>query len=104
MPIRSPAARDSKALENPIDMFVGPDGLLYVVPLHEGRILRVTDDDTIEVVAARASSANPATVDPPAKHSCGTLRESPSRKKTSTSPTRCSARCDASIRTGSSIP
>lgn len=43
-PTRSP-------LENPIDAAVGPDGLLYVLPLHEGRVLRVSAEELMEVVA-----------------------------------------------------
>ena len=38
-------------LENPIDIGVGPDGLLYVVPLHEGRLLRIDEAGDVEVVA-----------------------------------------------------
>ncbi len=38
-------------LENPIDARWGPDGLLYIAPLHEGRIIRVGADGRIEQVA-----------------------------------------------------
>ncbi len=38
-------------LENPIDALVGPDGKLYIVPLHEGRVLRLDDESRVEVVA-----------------------------------------------------
>jgi len=34
-------------LENPIDASYGPDGLLYVLPQHEGRVVRVEADGTI---------------------------------------------------------
>jgi hypothetical protein len=44
------AALDSP-LENPIAVAYGPDGLLYIAAEHEGRVLRVSADDTIEVVA-----------------------------------------------------
>ena len=38
-------------LENPVDAVFGADGLLYVQPQHEGRVVRVTDADTIEIIA-----------------------------------------------------
>lgn len=38
-------------LENPIDARWGPDGLLYIAPLHEGRVIRVGTDGRIEQVA-----------------------------------------------------
>lgn len=44
------AALDSP-LENPVDARWGPDGLLYIAPLHEGRIVRVSEDGLIERVA-----------------------------------------------------
>lgn len=37
-------------LENPIDARYGPDGLLYILPAHESRLLRVGDTNKIEVV------------------------------------------------------
>jgi len=45
------ADRLSTPLENPIDAAIGPDGLLYLLPLHEGRVIRVGQDGTIEAVA-----------------------------------------------------
>ena len=36
------APRDTP-LENPVDAVWGPDGLLYVLPQHEGRVIRVKD-------------------------------------------------------------
>jgi len=44
-------AAPESPLENPIDVGIGPDGLLYVAPLHEGRLLRVDADGRVEVVA-----------------------------------------------------
>ena len=49
------AALDSP-LENPIDARWGPDGLLYVAPLHEGRIIRVGEGGRIERVACTGES------------------------------------------------
>lgn len=43
-------------LENPIDAAWGPDGLLYVAALHEGRVVRVGDDGRIELVAGTGES------------------------------------------------
>ena len=49
------AALDSP-LENPVDARWGPDGLLYVAPLHEGRVIRVSEDGRIERVACTGES------------------------------------------------
>jgi DNA-binding beta-propeller fold protein YncE len=38
-------------LENPVDAVWGPDGLLYVLPQHEGRVIVVAADGTIARVA-----------------------------------------------------
>ncbi|MCB9761123.1 MAG: hypothetical protein H6739_14885 [Alphaproteobacteria bacterium] len=35
-------------LENPVDAAWGPDGLLYILPQHEGRVIRVNDSGVIE--------------------------------------------------------
>lgn len=41
----------SSPLENPVDATWGPDGDLYILPQHEGRVLRVPDSGLVEVVA-----------------------------------------------------
>lgn len=43
-------------LENPIDARWGPDGLLYIAPLHEGRVIRVDAVGRIERVAGTGES------------------------------------------------
>ncbi|MEZ4320839.1 MAG: hypothetical protein R3F61_25405 [Myxococcota bacterium] len=35
-------------LENPVDAAWGPDGVLYILPQHEGRVIMVGPDDTVE--------------------------------------------------------
>ncbi|MCB9674654.1 MAG: hypothetical protein H6737_06015 [Alphaproteobacteria bacterium] len=40
-------ARDTP-LENPIDAKWGPDGVLYVLPQHEGRVIMIGPDDIVE--------------------------------------------------------
>ena len=52
------ADRLETPLENPIDAAYGPDGLLYLAPLHEGRVIRVGAHDTIEVVAGTGEIAD----------------------------------------------
>lgn len=39
-------------LENPIDAARGPEGRLHILPLHEGRVIRVGDDGDIEACVA----------------------------------------------------
>ncbi len=50
------AAALESPLENPIDARWGPDGLLYVAPLHEGRLIRVGEDGRIERVVCTGES------------------------------------------------
>ncbi len=38
-------------LENPVDASWGPDGLLYILAQHEGRVIRVGEDGRIELYA-----------------------------------------------------
>ena len=38
-------------IENPIDAALGPDGLLYLLPQHESRVLRLSAAGTLEQVA-----------------------------------------------------
>lgn len=48
----TPGAKATEsALENPFDAKYGPDGLLYILPSHESRLLRVNAGGVIEVVA-----------------------------------------------------
>ena len=61
------ANRLATPLENPVDAAWGPDGLLYVLPMHEGRVVRVGEDDAIELwagtgVVADAADDCPASV------------------------------------------
>jgi sugar lactone lactonase YvrE len=44
------ALRLETPLENPIDAAFDADGRLHILPLHEGRVIRVDDDDRIEPV------------------------------------------------------
>lgn len=50
------ADRLATPLENPIDARYGPDGLLYIAPLHEGRVIRVDGDGRVERVACTGTS------------------------------------------------
>lgn len=50
------AAADATPLENPIDARWGPDGLLYIAPLHEGRVIRIGANGTVELVAGTGAS------------------------------------------------
>ncbi|MCB9780481.1 MAG: hypothetical protein H6742_18085 [Alphaproteobacteria bacterium] len=45
------AQADQSPLENPIDALWGPDGLLYVLPQHEARVLRVEPGGELGCVA-----------------------------------------------------
>lgn len=38
-------------LENPIEAKWGPDGKLYILPQHEGRLIALNDSDQIEIIA-----------------------------------------------------
>lgn len=38
-------------LENPVDAAWGPDGDLHIVPQHEGRVIRIGGDETVEACA-----------------------------------------------------
>ena len=38
-------------LENPIDSKWGPDGRLYILPQHEGRLIAINDDGTVDRIA-----------------------------------------------------
>ena len=52
-----PGARALESpLENPVDARWGPDGLLYIAPLHEGRVIRIGEDGRIERVACTGES------------------------------------------------
>lgn len=50
-------ARDT-GLENPIDFAFAPDGLLAFVSVHDPRVLRVTREGTLEVVAGNIDVGN----------------------------------------------
>jgi len=52
------ADRLATPLENPIDARYGPDGLLYIAPLHEGRVIRIDDAGRVERVACTGTSLN----------------------------------------------
>lgn len=45
------AAALDTPLENPVDAAYGPDGLLYVLPAHESRLIRIDVSGAVEVVA-----------------------------------------------------
>ena len=45
-------------LENPIDATWGPDGLLYILPQHEGRVIRVEPDGTLSRYAGTGELAD----------------------------------------------
>jgi sugar lactone lactonase YvrE len=47
-------------LENPVDAAWGPDGLLYVLAQHEGRVIRVGEDGRIELFAGTGVLADGA--------------------------------------------
>ncbi|MCB9689961.1 MAG: hypothetical protein H6738_24370 [Alphaproteobacteria bacterium] len=47
-------------LENPVDAAWGPDGLLYLLPQHEGRVIRVGAGGTIELCAGSGILADHA--------------------------------------------
>ena len=51
-------ARDSP-LENPIDFAIGPDGDIFIVSLHDARVLRIDADGVMQVFAGSLESATP---------------------------------------------